>query len=103
IPTCRGHARQCRGRPGSVFFAISEHAMKRLSRLLLAAIAASGLGVASAASTTDLRTELAAGLALPVAPSGAVVPLAACDVGEPDLIVHDDGELENGYGYNALA
>ncbi|MBN8727195.1 MAG: DUF11 domain-containing protein, partial [Xanthomonadales bacterium] len=38
-----------------------------------------------------------------MAPSGAVVPLAACDVGEPGLIVHDDGQLENGYGYNSLA
>lgn len=69
---------------------------------LAAAIFAS-VSMAASATSTSLRDDSS----LPYDPhAGFVVaapPSPECDPGTPDLIVRDDGEAENGYGWNPAA
>ena len=91
--------------------------MRRLTTALFALIVAAGLAHAGGSNDEVARkdAQFAAKLAAQKTvnlrqltdgqfkPMAVVSPTAACDSSTADLIVHDDGQLENGYGYNAFA
>jgi len=87
--------------------------MKSLHTVLFALIAAAGLAHAGSAKddlARKLAREAASTPATSLASLGAVTPFrvvapagGACDTGTPDIVIHDDGEAENGYGWNAIA
>lgn len=91
--------------------------MRRLTTALFALIAAAGLAHAGGSNDEIARKDAlqAAKLAaqdtvnLRQLTDGQFGPMrvtaitAGCDSTDPDLIIHDDGQLENGYGYNANA
>ncbi|NCT66979.1 MAG: hypothetical protein GXC76_04950 [Rhodanobacteraceae bacterium] len=68
--------------------------MKRLTTAVLAVCAAAGMGLATA-QQADLRTTLSQPITFE-APTGT-----SCAPGTSNLIVHDDGVAENGYGWQA--
>lgn len=69
--------------------------LKMLSAIGVAMFAATGTGLAMAQGA-DLNTILLS----PMKPFKVLAPQGAgCDVSTPGIIVHDDGEAENGYGW----
>ena len=91
--------------------------MRRLVTAIFAFIAAVGVAYAGSSKDEIIRKDQAQAAALAASstanlqqimdgqlrPAAVLAPAGVCDTGTPDLIVHDDGVLENGYGYNALA
>ncbi len=83
--------------------------MKSLSKILVSVLATSVAGMAMAGSSPqamDIITAMALqdqGQQAMVSPNvPARATLAGCDIGTPDLIVHDDNEGENGYGFGTI-
>ena len=91
--------------------------MKSLSTALFALVAASGIAQAGVTKDEIARKAQQQAALLAASPSidllrltdgqlqpfSVTAPTANCDSATPDVIIHDDGVAENGYGWNASA
>ena len=74
--------------------------MKTSSTILLALFAIAGSGIASAQRAPSGPADLRAATAGKLQPL-SIAAAAGCDAATPGIIIHDDGEAENGYGFSA--
>lgn len=89
--------------------------MKSLTTALFALVAAAGVVHAGASkdeiALKDARQALTSVPAVDLRqmmegqlqPFAVMAPAAVCDSGTPDIVIHDDGVAENGYGWNTIA
>ena len=78
-----------------------DNKMRKIFVALLALFASAGIAnAASQGNSTDLSSTWSTQMqSVPV-----VVPAgSACGPGTPGIVIHDDGQAENGYGWNAAA